>query len=151
MSYTTIQAVRKSITNTIIALTPSAKHFRHPKYREASIYNEWKSRAGADIDREFSVDEISVDDVTFFGTITQREVQGTMLLIVGHAKMASKREGIDRRDMDVEQICAAIEKKANYPTDVSLIRRQSRATSDLDELHWVTRLTFEIHFAMAMP
>lgn len=152
MSSTTTPAIRASIVATIKGLAPAAKHFRHNTYREASPTQEWKDRPGADIDREFTVEAIQATEApVMFGMSTENDYSGVMTIKIGHAKTANRNDGVDRRDADLHQIAANLEKSANFPTGVFLIRRQSWDSADFQELYWLTTMKFFVNFTMTAP
>jgi hypothetical protein len=143
--------MRDALEATVVGLTTSGKILRRKKYRRASTSPQlWDDRSKADLDREFSIENITSDENMTFGGINELDYTGEFDLVIGHSKTGDLKEGERRRDTDLLHIRKNLEAKSNYPTAVWLIRQTNMDTRDLEK-YWITTLTFNILYTVQAP
>ena len=106
-------------------------------------------RAGSDVDREFRVLDIPPGEEDGLGLQTENLKHTTVTVEIGHWKTGDVLAGMARRDTDCQQIVTGFHDKANFPTQVGLIREDSRAVREHDE-YWMTAITFRMIYSGAI-
>ena len=140
---TTIANIRTAIKSVIDGLTPSGTAHGRASYQQADEYEEWESRAGSDIDREYTIGVMPPGSAMAIGLSTSAPMDTSFVVRIGHWKLADLDEAQERMDTDVYQIVRALEDKDNYSSGVCLIRNEG-ATRQSNEERWITDINFRI-------
>jgi hypothetical protein len=152
MAYTTLNAIKAAIENLIQSLDPVGDPMGNGKYARTGDHFSWDDKPNAQFDRRFTAGDIDRGTPTMFGSIAEIDYAGSIRIRIGHAYSSDMRAGDRRRDTDLAQIQQALEKKNNFPSGVSLVRFDGQVVSDRNvSKHWISTLSFEIHFALQAP
>jgi hypothetical protein len=143
---TTITTLRSALASVVTSLTPSGTAHGRSSYQVSNKFDTWGDRAASDIDREISIGRIAPGSAMAMGLSSEAPLDADFELTIGHYRVGDAQEAMGRRDGDIEQIVRALEDKANYPSDVHLIRF-SDSTTDQIEDWWITTLTFRIIYS----
>ncbi len=150
MTTTNIAAIRTALAAVMTdTLTPTGDAHKRDSYVQANELIRMGTRPGSDVDREFRVLDIPPGEEDSFGRQTENLKHTTVILEIGHWKTADVLAGMSRRDTDCQQIVTAWHDKDNFPTQVGLIRLDSRTVRDSEE-YWTTSLTFRMIYAGAI-
>jgi hypothetical protein len=140
---TNLTAIRASLYSTIEALAPKGPLQSRKTFRKAAQSFDAENRPASDVDREVTITSLRSDAVSTFGRVTGYECSCTLEIVVGHTKSGNLDESSARRDRDLHRICIALQKPANYPTDVWMIRFAGSSTEDIED-RWFTTLSFDL-------
>jgi hypothetical protein len=92
-----------------------------------------------------------------FGAVSEQDYVGPCTITIGHVISGDRETSVARLNTDLLQIKLALEKKANFPSGVSLIRNDDgwdtvESESDSSKgRYWVTEIMFDITYALAAP
>jgi hypothetical protein len=151
---TTISAIRTALIKTITNLAPLSTV--DPMGSPAYVHNAagLAGDATSDVDREFCLDEFQPGLPTVFGMGSEMDYQGELAMRIGHVigEDGDEEASRSRADSDVAQLRRVLEKVANYPTGVSLIRlisasQQIRSVAEARYLE--TTLRFTLNYTLA--
>jgi len=149
MATTTVTAIRAALETTIAGFTPPGAAMGVAAYKVASGYEGWEDRMGGDVDRQFSIGDISPSEILEFGVTAENLMSNTMSITIGHIMSGDVDSGRDRRDDDKAQLMAELVSKANYPAGVYLIEMISVDDEDYKQEYWITTLNFRLLYARA--
>jgi len=145
---TTIAAIRTALIKTISNLAPLSTV--DPMGSPAFVHNPagLAGEATSDVDREFCLDEFQPGLPTVFGMGTEMDHQGELAIRIGHiiGEDGDEEGSRSRADSDVAHLRRVLEKVANFPSGVSLIRligvaQQVRSVAEARYLETTLRFT----------
>jgi hypothetical protein len=149
MAYTTPDALINALAKVVEDLTPTGDAHTQDEYTRLGEVS-WPDRSDSEKDRHFVVSRLSRGIPTMFGTVDEIDYDGSFLVEIGHALLHDETDGVLRRDVDLHQISAALEKKGNFPSGTSLIRWVGESIF-VEEDYWRSVLTFNIWYVLAAP
>ena len=148
MATTTPQAVLENLRDLIDGLDPRGVAYGNGVY---TTIPSWESNPEADLDRRFCVHDLARGIPQNFGSPSSYDYDGTVRVSIGHSVLDDENQAGIRRDTDLMQIQEVLEKSANFPSGMSLIRFMDQIIEREDEDHWRSVLVFEIFFTIAAP
>lgn len=148
MAATTTQAILEDLRDLIDGLDPRGEAYGNGEY---TTIPSWPSMPEADLDRRFCVHDMVRGIPQNFGSPDEYDYDGTIRVSIGHSVLDDENQGGIRRDTDNMQIEEELEKSANFPDGMSLIRFMDQTIEREDDNHWRSTLVFEIHFSIAAP
>lgn len=153
MAYTTTNAIRSNLITTITGITCQGKPFGNYKFRRSNGKYDFENKSASDIDREFDVDFIERGSAIYFGSVTEVDYDGNVIIMMGFRQTSDRRDGLDRMNTDIITIAGELEKQSNYPAGVHLIRYRSSSIADVTkagESFWIVEINFRIVFSLAL-
>ncbi len=151
---TTLTAIRDSLKATIRAIDPGGDPMGQGKYVITDSKFKWEERPNANFDRRITVADIKRGVPLFYGSTTDIDYHGTALVRVGHVIGSDVDSGIDRRDTDLDQIAAVLEKSSNFPAGVSIVRVAGPWGPSLPMpagKFWLTTMIFDLTYSRLAP
>jgi len=153
MAFTTVKAIYDSFYTLIGGLDPDGKAAGGGyEFEPRSEAVSWDKVPESDMDRRFTVENLTRGEIQMFGTINEIDYGGTIQIHIMHAVTDDEREGTTRRDQDLYQICEEMEDKDNFDTmgGISLVRYANTLLQKRGN-YWYTILTFKINYTLAAP
>jgi hypothetical protein len=151
MAYTTPKAIIDDLYRLVAGLNPAGKAAGGLyRYEARTESRTWADVPDSDKDRRYTVEGLTRSAVQMFGTIDEIDYGGSVQVQIMHAVTRKERDGMVRRDADLHQIAEELEKKANFPAGVSLVRLDSQTVTQQGD-HWLTVMAFRINYALAAP
>jgi len=125
---TTPAAIREALAVTIEDLVPAGISGSRGKYRRASSVGKWEELGMSEVDRGFRLSDVKRNSFLDFGSTL---IEAIVELEIGHQTSGKPSQDADRRGSDLEQLCHELQKNANRPSDVWLVRQGDISTREI--------------------
>lgn len=152
MASTTLAAIRAALETTLagISLTDTTPGQR--KLRKIPPGKNWNDVSDQQKDRGFMVGVINEQEASVFGLTASTDYKGTVPIKIRHKRDPNEEASLDRMNTDLGQIRETLEKKANFPSGVSLVRLEDFGSpTEESDAFWETEMIFRLVYSRDLP